>query len=441
MAKPKMHRVEGSAAELSTEEALMHAAVATFSEKGFDATSVQDIATRAGVAKGLLYHYFSSKDDILRRVMHRVLDDLLGALVRALDEERDPVEQLYACIDAMADLVGRNRAGVAMFVEERRRLSRSEFADVLARSEEMVQRVTAVLERGIAAGKFRSLPSTRTMALGLIGMATWEYQWYRPGLLPLPEVAEMYANVVVGGLALTPSPLPRVHASPHASIGEAGTAPSTKEALARAAQELIARNGYDRTSISNLANHIGVTTGAFYSNFASKHEILRYIDNRFLDRLLESMDRVLDRGLPASETLAYLIAETMSEVGDHRTELAIFLQEWRFFGTDAFADVRLKSAEFVNRFTSVLDAGAQAGEFRRLPSPKIMSYGLIGLCCFDLQWSASDEFKPEAAQMFAEVVLTGLRAERTRRPRISSAVVDKRSPGGSAGRRRSSRSG
>lgn len=417
MAKTKMHAVEGRPSELvSTRNALVRSAAACFSARGFSATSIQDIATHAGVAKGNVYHYFAGKDEVLRLILHTVLDDALGAIDRIPYDELDFAGQVHAFMGVMVDLVGRDRAGVAIFVQERRRLSQQSFADVLARTDEMVGKLTALLDRGVDQGKVSPLPSAKLLAVGLIGMTTWAYQWYLPDRLSLAEIAEMYASVVLDGLGVDRShnitvPVPVVPASAQAVAEVDGARVSTREALFRAALELFTVKGYNNTTISNLAERANVTTGAFYSQFTRKDEILGHIANRYLDRMLASIDRTLEQGLPASATLARLVAEMMGAAGDHRIELAIFLQERPLLGTDAFPDVRAKSAQLVQRFVTVLEAGEQQGVFRAVRSHRIMAYGLIGLCSFPFQWSEPGAIVSEdIVQMYAEVILRGLQS-------------------------------
>jgi AcrR family transcriptional regulator len=413
VAKTKMHAVEGSPGELlSTRHALMRSAGECFSARGFSATSIQDIATHAGVAKGNVYHYFSGKDEVLRLILDSVLDHIRVAIEQIPCDELDFANQVYAFMDVILNLVGHNRAGVAIFVQERRRLSQQAFADVLARTDDMVGKLTTLLERGIDHGEVRALPSAKSLAVGLIGMATWAYQWYQPDRrLSLAEIAEMYASVVVDGLAVVRSRKATVPvASAHPVVEVDGAPVTTREALVRAALDLFLVNGYDNTSISNIAERANVTTGAFWSQFERKDEILRHIANRFLDRLLASIDRALEQNLPAPETLARFMVEMMGEVGDHRIELTIFLQERPLLGTDAFPDVRAKSARLVQKFVTVLKAGEQQGVFRPLRSPGAMAYGIIGLCSFPFQWSEpADVVSQDTVQMYAEVILRGLR--------------------------------
>jgi TetR/AcrR family transcriptional regulator, fatty acid metabolism regulator protein len=73
---------------------ILAAAVRVFARKGYHASRVGDIAEEAGVAHGLLYHYFASKEDLLETIFRETWSDLLGA-VHAVEESGEPAgEQL-----------------------------------------------------------------------------------------------------------------------------------------------------------------------------------------------------------------------------------------------------------------------------------------------------------------------------------------------------------
>ena len=69
-----------AADETGTRQRIVAAAVALFAEQGFDATSVNQVVARAGVAKGALYHHFDSKDDLLYEVYRELVDRQLAGL-------------------------------------------------------------------------------------------------------------------------------------------------------------------------------------------------------------------------------------------------------------------------------------------------------------------------------------------------------------------------
>ena len=81
---------------------LLGEATRLFAERGFEATSVQEIVVAAGVTKGAMYHYFDSKDDLLREIYTRVLRMQMDRLTRIADGPGSVVERLHA---AAADVI------------------------------------------------------------------------------------------------------------------------------------------------------------------------------------------------------------------------------------------------------------------------------------------------------------------------------------------------
>lgn len=78
---------------------ILDAAVRVFARKGFHAARVGDVAEEAGVAHGLLYHYFRSKDEVLETIFRETWSELLGEAARIQASEEPVVEQLrsFAC--------------------------------------------------------------------------------------------------------------------------------------------------------------------------------------------------------------------------------------------------------------------------------------------------------------------------------------------------------
>jgi AcrR family transcriptional regulator len=77
-------------------ELILRAAVRVFARKGYHACRVSDIAAEAGVAHGLLYHYFRSKEDVLEQIFRETWSDLLAEVARIEQSEQRAVDQLRA---------------------------------------------------------------------------------------------------------------------------------------------------------------------------------------------------------------------------------------------------------------------------------------------------------------------------------------------------------
>lgn len=89
-------------------EQILAAALELFAKKGFDSTSISQIAKLAGVSKGLIYNYFESKDALLGHIIETAMvigDELMDGL---LDEDGDPIQQLKQLVDRVFDMVAEN---------------------------------------------------------------------------------------------------------------------------------------------------------------------------------------------------------------------------------------------------------------------------------------------------------------------------------------------
>jgi AcrR family transcriptional regulator len=75
---------------------ILQAAVRVFAQKGYHACRVSDIAAEAGVAHGLLYHYFRSKEDVLEEIFRGTWSDLLAEIARIEERGEPALEQLRA---------------------------------------------------------------------------------------------------------------------------------------------------------------------------------------------------------------------------------------------------------------------------------------------------------------------------------------------------------
>ena len=144
---------DGSIARVDKRKLILDAAIRVFADHGYHGSRVGDIAEDAGVAHGLLYHYFSSKEEVLRTIFAENWGGLIGRF-RAVEESDEPAGQKLEGIAKILLRTWRNDpALVTVMVRE------------VARSEHLqgqvveVREAFAILERviaeGQAAGEFR----------------------------------------------------------------------------------------------------------------------------------------------------------------------------------------------------------------------------------------------------------------------------------------------
>jgi TetR/AcrR family fatty acid metabolism transcriptional regulator len=95
--RPAARRLSPDAPEPEKRRAILHAAVRVFAEKGYHGCRIADVARAAGVAYGLVYHYFRNKDELLESVFAEQWTILINAL-RAIDEGPGTASEKIAAV-------------------------------------------------------------------------------------------------------------------------------------------------------------------------------------------------------------------------------------------------------------------------------------------------------------------------------------------------------
>jgi AcrR family transcriptional regulator len=182
-------------------EEVYAAALRLFREKGYHATSMQDIAQAVGLYKGSLYHYIGGKEDLLAQVFERGMGSLLDDVERiASDTSLRPSTQLRLIVAAHVSAVAENLDALTVYLHEFRALAGDSMATVQAQRERYTRLVSDIVSRGVQLGELRT-PDVGIATLGLIGMCNWICQWYRPGgRLGPAEIGNYFADLVLDGL-------------------------------------------------------------------------------------------------------------------------------------------------------------------------------------------------------------------------------------------------
>jgi AcrR family transcriptional regulator len=181
-----------------TKQAVYEAALDLFYEKGFEATSVGEICTRAGLTKGALYHYFPSKDDLLWACMVHALERTVPGVREIAEKQPNSVEFLRQFVAFNAQSMEHNHREISVFLTQWRQRSENLPAELVANRAEYESIVFDQIERGIANGELRDLGSPRIIAFALHGLLTHPQLWWGPE--PTEEVQEAVTAIVINAL-------------------------------------------------------------------------------------------------------------------------------------------------------------------------------------------------------------------------------------------------
>jgi len=187
-------------------EEVYAAALRLFTEKGYHATSMQDIAAAVGLYKGSLYHYIGSKEDLLVEVFERAMGSLLSEVEGIVAETSTPAGvQLRQLVHAHVTAVAANREALTVYLHEFRALAGDALQRVRDQRERYRELVEGVIRRGVEQGELHT-GDVGITTLATLGMCNWLVQWYRPGGRLLPrQIADRFADLVLAGLYFEPS--------------------------------------------------------------------------------------------------------------------------------------------------------------------------------------------------------------------------------------------
>lgn len=190
--------------EIAKDKLILSEAVRIFREKGYHATSVQDIADAVGLQKGSLYHYISSKEELLYKIFEKSTGALTVQLKEIVNSDSSPTDKLRQAIQAHIVALCDELDTFTVYIAERRTLAGRIQNRVRAEAERHARLLQEILQEGIARGEFREVDSKVTTN-AILGMCNWLHQWYSPtGRLSPEQIADLYSDLIVGGLALHP---------------------------------------------------------------------------------------------------------------------------------------------------------------------------------------------------------------------------------------------
>lgn len=175
---------------------LLQMAAHLFRSKGYERTTVRDLASAIGIQSGSIFHHFKSKEEILRAVMEETIVYNTALMRSALAQAKDTRERLLALIRCeLQSIMGGTGEAMAVLVYEWRSLSEQGQAQILALRDTYEQLWLQVLGEAREAGYFKGDPFIQRRFL--TGALSWTNTWFRPqGPMTLDQLAEEALSLV-----------------------------------------------------------------------------------------------------------------------------------------------------------------------------------------------------------------------------------------------------
>ncbi|MCU7727398.1 TetR/AcrR family transcriptional regulator [Actinoplanes sp. KI2] len=160
------------------QDAVLAAAVRLFNERGYDATSMFDIAESLGITKSSVYHHISGKEQLLQMAMDRALDGLFEAAEEVDDLDLPALDRLERLIRRSVVVLAERFEFVTVLLRVRGNTAVEQHA--LVRRREFDALVTGLVKQAQTEGSVRVDVDPATAARLLLGMVNSLTEWYKP---------------------------------------------------------------------------------------------------------------------------------------------------------------------------------------------------------------------------------------------------------------------
>ena len=184
---------------------ILDAAVRVFAEQGFNQCRVSDIADEAGVAYGLVYHYFRSKDEVLDTLFLERWNVMLD-VIRELDGQQRPArDKLYAIASFIVDSYRHDPDLMKVIIVEVTRAANSFGQTHLDKITEAYELIADIVARAQADGTFKDTVTPRFAAMAFYGvieqvLSGWIFETLPGGDAEFEEAKSLVVETICGGL-------------------------------------------------------------------------------------------------------------------------------------------------------------------------------------------------------------------------------------------------
>ncbi len=162
------------------ENELLDQAAALFAERGFEGTTLQDIAEAIGITRPSLYHYIKSKDDLLGMLVSGLTETLAGELAEMEVSDLRWSERLSGAVHAVTLRICAHPSRFRLLVRSEHILPEAVRRRHQAARREILAHLSAIIDGGIKAGEFWPTDG-RVAAFSILGSCNWVAWWFNPG--------------------------------------------------------------------------------------------------------------------------------------------------------------------------------------------------------------------------------------------------------------------
>jgi AcrR family transcriptional regulator len=185
---------------VTRKDQILDVAERLFSERGYHATTIREIARELQLEGGSLYSHISGKQELLYQIVLRGSTQFLHAAQATLAEGGSARDQLLRFMRRHLAIVAESAPRAVVHFHEWRHLDAEHQAKILVRRDEYEGMLRQIIFAGVTSGEFAAADE-RLIGLHVLSLLNWTYQWYAPGgTWSADDLAEQFFDLLMRGL-------------------------------------------------------------------------------------------------------------------------------------------------------------------------------------------------------------------------------------------------
>jgi TetR/AcrR family transcriptional regulator, cholesterol catabolism regulator len=185
---------------VTRKDQILDAAERLFSERGYHATTIREIARELQLEGGSLYSHISGKQELLYQIVLRGSTQFLYAAQATLAEGGPARGQLLRVMRQHLAIVAESTPRAVVHFHEWRHLNAEHQAEIRALRDEYEGMLRQIIYTGVTSGEFTAADE-RLVGFHVLSLLNWTYQWYAPGgTWSADDLAEQFFELLMRGL-------------------------------------------------------------------------------------------------------------------------------------------------------------------------------------------------------------------------------------------------
>jgi AcrR family transcriptional regulator len=187
-----------------------------------------------------------------------------------------------------------------------------------------------------------------------------------------------------------------------------------------ASAELFSRKGYEKTSMKDIADQVGISKPALYYHLKSKHELLYTIMNDLMEFGIDGLQKIERMTVPIEEKIRLGIQHHLSSFDQYIAEYVVMLHEKTdWLPSSLERKIKKKFKDYTSLWDMLIREAISQKVIRPGLDPKILMWAILGMCNWVYKWYSREGrlSNPEIADIFYHIISQGAFCQRWKKTR------------------------